>query len=81
MESGPCPSANVANTDKKRRWLGSGSCSEKGHGWAACGVYGGSVRAWECVNTARDLESCTCLSILLLTFHVFITVILTRAAK
>ena len=24
------------------------------------GAYGGSVRAWECVNTARDLESRTC---------------------
>ncbi|KAF8495935.1 hypothetical protein F5888DRAFT_509998 [Russula emetica] len=58
-KDGPCPSAR-ASTDNKRRWAGhgSGSCSEKGLGWAACGVYGGGSRAWECVNTARDLESC-----------------------
>ncbi|KAH9966292.1 hypothetical protein BJV74DRAFT_954325 [Russula compacta] len=24
----------------------------------ACGVFGGGARAWECVHTARDLESC-----------------------
>ena len=70
-ESGPCPSAN-ATPDKKKRWFGSGSCAEKGMGWAACGVYGGSPSAWECVNTARDLESCTCLSNTLLTLRVFV---------
>ena len=70
-ESGPCPSANAA-PDKKKRWFGSGSCAEKGMGWAACGVYGGSPSAWECVNTARDLESCTCLSNSLLTLRVFV---------
>jgi hypothetical protein len=26
--------------------------------WAACGVFGGGARAWECINTAHDLESC-----------------------
>jgi hypothetical protein len=26
--------------------------------WAACGVFGGAARSWECINTARDLESC-----------------------
>jgi hypothetical protein len=61
--NGPCPSAQ-AQASKKRRWIPSGSCLEKGPGWAVCGVYGGSARAWECVNTARDLESCT-----YLTFH------------
>ncbi|KAH9012733.1 hypothetical protein EDB84DRAFT_1642472 [Lactarius hengduanensis] len=40
------------------RWVGSGSCTEMGHGWAACGVFGGGARAWECVDTAHDLESC-----------------------
>jgi hypothetical protein len=59
--SGLCPSAG-ASTLFKRRWIGSGSCSERGPGWATCGVYGGGPRAWECVNTAHDLESCTCLS-------------------
>lgn len=33
-----------------------------GPGWAACGVFGGGPRAWECVNTARDLESCKSLT-------------------
>ncbi|KAI9439301.1 hypothetical protein H4582DRAFT_2076004 [Lactarius indigo] len=42
----------------QRRWVGSGSCSQMGHGWAACGVFGGGARAWECVDTAHDLESC-----------------------
>ncbi|EIM81346.1 uncharacterized protein STEHIDRAFT_66492, partial [Stereum hirsutum FP-91666 SS1] len=37
---------------------GSGSCSVMGSGWMACGVSGGSGRAFECVNTANDLESC-----------------------
>ncbi|KAN0118847.1 hypothetical protein V8E52_004619 [Russula decolorans] len=52
-----CPSAQ-ATSNKRKRWAGSVACSEKGPGWAACGVYGGGPRAWECVNTARDLESC-----------------------
>ncbi|KAN0135198.1 hypothetical protein V8E53_007089 [Lactarius tabidus] len=54
---GACPSSQATLTNK-RRWVGSGSCTEMGHGWAACGVFGGGARAWECVNTARDLESC-----------------------
>ena len=54
---GACPSSQAT---LKRRWIGSGSCTERGHGWAACGVFGGGARAWECVNTARDLESCEC---------------------
>lgn len=29
-------------------------------GKQTCGVYGGSRRAWECVDTKNDLESCTC---------------------
>ncbi|KAN0135202.1 hypothetical protein V8E53_007093 [Lactarius tabidus] len=52
---GACPSSQAT---LKKRWIGSGSCTEWGHGWAACGVFGGGARAWECVNTARDLESC-----------------------
>ena len=55
---GPCPSSQAIAPQK--RWVGSGSCTENGHGWAACGVFGGGARAWECVNTARDLESCEC---------------------
>ena len=27
-------------------------------GAEACGVYGGSRKAWECVDTMTDLESC-----------------------
>ncbi|KAI9453933.1 hypothetical protein F5148DRAFT_985380 [Russula earlei] len=50
-----CPPPNVVCNDN---WLGSGSCAETGPGWTACGVFGGGRRAWECVNTARDLESC-----------------------
>ena len=57
VASGACPSSQAT---RKRRLLGSGSCTEKGPGWAACGVFGGGTRAWECVNTAHDLESCEC---------------------
>ncbi|KAH9170202.1 hypothetical protein EDB89DRAFT_1853721 [Lactarius sanguifluus] len=56
------PTTCVCNAPKVvcngKRWVGSGSCTEMGHGWAACGVFGGGARAWECVDTARDLESC-----------------------
>ncbi|KAI9439295.1 hypothetical protein H4582DRAFT_129530 [Lactarius indigo] len=52
---GACPSSNPL---PQRRWVGSGSCAQMGHGWAACGVFGGGARAWECVDTAHDLESC-----------------------
>ena len=54
---GACPSSQAI---VKKRWVGSGSCTEKGYGWAACGVFGRGSRAWECVNTASDLESCEC---------------------
>ncbi|KAI9439298.1 hypothetical protein H4582DRAFT_129825 [Lactarius indigo] len=53
---GACPSSNPL--PPRKRWVGSGSCTEMGHGWAACGVFGGGARAWECVDTAHDLESC-----------------------
>jgi len=56
VPKGACPSQKPH--EDRRRWLGSGSCAERGHGWVACGVYGGGPRSWECVNTARDLESC-----------------------
>ncbi|KAH9015103.1 hypothetical protein EDB84DRAFT_1277418 [Lactarius hengduanensis] len=52
---GACPTSNAL---PKRRWVGSGSCKEMGRGWDACGVFGGGARAWECVDTAHDLESC-----------------------
>ncbi|KAF8476343.1 hypothetical protein DFH94DRAFT_109195 [Russula ochroleuca] len=56
-KAGACPSSQPPSK-KKRSWVGSGSCSDMGPGWAACGVFGGSPRAWECVDTAHDLESC-----------------------
>jgi hypothetical protein len=56
--AGSCPSSVAAL--KKKRWVGSGSCAEMGPEWTACGVFGGGARAWECINTARDLESCKC---------------------
>jgi hypothetical protein len=76
QQSGLCPSAGASTLVNKRRWVGSasGSCSERGPAWAACGVYGAGPRAWECVNTARDLESCT---VRPLTLGVFVSVILT----
>jgi hypothetical protein len=51
-----CPSIVVP--DKKKRWVGSGVCAEMGPEWAACGVFGGGARAWECIDTANNLESC-----------------------
>jgi len=53
---GACPTNRPAN--RKRSLVGSGSCTEFGPGWTACGVYGGGRRAWECVDTTHDLESC-----------------------
>ena len=63
----PCSSSTVANN--QRRWVGSGSCTDKGHGWAACGMFGGAAQAWECVDTARDLEGCECLAWLRVTHY------------
>ena len=65
--AGACPSSGPgsggqAPSGRKRRWVGSGSCTDIGPGWLACGILGGGPRAWECVNGARDLESCKCLS-------------------
>ncbi|KAI0247441.1 hypothetical protein BJV78DRAFT_1245779 [Lactifluus subvellereus] len=56
VAAGSCPSS--VSTPNKKRWVGSGSCAEMGPEWAACGIFGGGARAWECINTARDLESC-----------------------
>ncbi|KAH9974992.1 hypothetical protein BGW80DRAFT_1251189 [Lactifluus volemus] len=56
VEPGSCPTS--APSTKKKRWIGSGTCAEMGPEWAACGVFGGGARSWECINTARDLESC-----------------------
>jgi hypothetical protein len=58
VDAGACPSTAPEEDLKKKRWLGSGICAEMGPEWAACGVFGGAARAWECINTARDLESC-----------------------
>src|ERR1700730_619350 len=47
VDSGrPCPTASAVRKKKNRSWVGSGSCSEMGPGWAACGVFGGGARAW-----------------------------------
>jgi hypothetical protein len=59
VPQGACPSQKPYNG--RKRWVGSGACAEMGAGWTACGVYGGGVRAWECIDTARDLESCECI--------------------
>lgn len=59
VAAGACPSS--AAIVKKRSWVGSGACSEMGPGWVACGVLGGGPRSWECIDAARDLESCKCL--------------------
>ncbi|KAH9974984.1 hypothetical protein BGW80DRAFT_1487986, partial [Lactifluus volemus] len=53
---GSCPSS--VPPPKKKRWVGSGVCAEMGPEWAACGVFGGGARAWECIDTANNLESC-----------------------
>jgi len=51
-----CPSSKPYKRDK--RWAGSGTCNARGVGHMACGVFGGGARAWECVDTDNDLESC-----------------------
>ena len=51
-----CPSQSLGKP--KRNWVDSNSCKDMGPGWVACGIPGGGPRAWECVNAARDLESC-----------------------
>jgi len=56
VPKGACPTHRMQ--EDRRRWLSSSSCAERGHGWLTCGVYGGGPRAWECVNSERDLESC-----------------------
>ncbi|TFY64336.1 hypothetical protein EVG20_g5973 [Dentipellis fragilis] len=43
---------------RDKRWEGSGTCTSRGEGWMACGVFGGAARAWECIDTTNDLESC-----------------------
>jgi len=54
VAAGLCPSS--VPVSKKRSLVG--SCTDMGPGWAACAVPGGGRRAWECINTVRDLESC-----------------------
>ena len=56
VTAGACPSSQALF--KKWSWVGSGSCVDMGRGWVPCGVLGGGPHAWECVNSARDLESC-----------------------
>jgi len=51
-----CPSSKPHKRDK--RWIGSGACNARGEGHMACGVFGGAARAWECIDTYNDLESC-----------------------
>jgi len=66
VPKGACPTHRMQ--DDRRRWLSSSSCAERGHGWLTCGVYGGGPRAWECVNSERDLESCESLSLFFFSF-------------
>ena len=80
MESGPCPSANVASTDKKGDGLVVTLAQKRDQDGRRRRVYGGSVREWECVNTARDLESRTCPSNSRPTLRVFVSVILTASS-
>ena len=61
VAAGACASNSCQAPSKKRSWVGSGLCADMGPGWVACGVLGrGHRRSWECVNAARDLESCKC---------------------
>lgn len=53
-----CPSGISVSKRALKRYEGSGSCSVMGDEWIACGVSGRSGRAFECVDTANDLESC-----------------------
>ncbi|KAI0048159.1 hypothetical protein FA95DRAFT_1491411 [Auriscalpium vulgare] len=52
-----CPTSKPLSK-REKRWQGSGACNDMGEGWMACGVFGGAGRAWECLNTDQDLESC-----------------------
>jgi hypothetical protein len=52
-----CPT-QAPYSKREKRWAGSGACNSRGGGWMACGVYGGAARAWECLDTDKDLESC-----------------------
>ncbi|KAI0029562.1 hypothetical protein K488DRAFT_88599 [Vararia minispora EC-137] len=52
-----CPSGKP-HLKREKRWVGSGECNARGGGHMACGVFGGAARAWECIDTAKDLESC-----------------------
>ena len=60
VASGLCPSGQAVINLKRSR-VGIDSCTQMGPAWATCGVLGGGPRAWECINTANDLESCKCL--------------------
>jgi hypothetical protein len=71
VASGLCPSSQAVS--KKRSRVGIDSCTQMGPAWATCGVLGGGPRAWECINTANDLESCKCLPCLCLTAAVKLT--------
>jgi len=52
-----CPSGKPYHK-REKRWTGSGECNARGAGHMACGVFGGAARAWECIDTDHDLESC-----------------------
>lgn len=53
------------STEEKKQWkadqgirLGTKQCCSVEE--EACGVYGSSRTAWECIDTMDDLESCEC---------------------
>ncbi|KAI0815378.1 hypothetical protein BC629DRAFT_865281 [Irpex lacteus] len=66
---GACPSSTptVTLTPARKRELEErkvkGKCDKRGMGWQTCGVWGSGSeekgdKAWECVDTQRDVESC-----------------------
>ncbi|TDL20478.1 hypothetical protein BD410DRAFT_687907, partial [Rickenella mellea] len=52
-----CPSQGHGHGHYKRdgEWWENAKCRD---GYTACGVYGGNRKAWECIDTKYDLESC-----------------------
>ncbi|KII84766.1 hypothetical protein PLICRDRAFT_57286 [Plicaturopsis crispa FD-325 SS-3] len=51
-----CPSGLISGKKRDANyWARTAECPR---GQSVCGVYGGSSRAWECIDTANDLESC-----------------------
>ncbi|KAJ3729775.1 hypothetical protein C8R42DRAFT_716043 [Lentinula raphanica] len=56
--SNSCPSGR--SLPEKRNHLHYGQQTQRvcRPGWMACGIAGGTLRQWECIDIQRDLESC-----------------------